>query len=87
MPLRVQVNLPTFSRLLLHLILSAKITRIDRAEGYDVNKGKKGEIVAKLNALVDPKIIEALYAASQAGVRVNSISEVSAAFVQGKGTE
>ncbi|MDT8717224.1 RNA degradosome polyphosphate kinase [Clostridium sp. 19966] len=36
-------------------------------------KGKKAAIFAKLNALVDKKIIEALYEASKAGVRINLI--------------
>lgn len=36
-------------------------------------KGKPARIVAKMNALVEPTIIEALYRASQAGVRVDLI--------------
>ncbi|MBU3740667.1 MAG: polyphosphate kinase 1 [Candidatus Kapabacteria bacterium] len=35
--------------------------------------GTKGHIVAKMNALIDPDIIRALYKASQAGVRVELI--------------
>ena len=35
-----------------------------------VKEGKRGLIRAKLNALIDPEVIEALYAASQAGVEV-----------------
>ncbi len=37
------------------------------------NDGKKAWIVAKMNALVDPEIIMALYRASQAGVKVDLI--------------
>lgn len=37
------------------------------------NNGKTGRIVAKMNALVDPKIIQALYEASQAGVKIDLI--------------
>ena len=36
-------------------------------------KGGKGHIVAKMNSLVDPKIIEALYLASQVGVKIDLI--------------
>jgi polyphosphate kinase len=36
-------------------------------------KGKPGRIIAKLNALVEPEIIKALYKASQAGVEVDLI--------------
>jgi polyphosphate kinase len=38
-----------------------------------VQAGKSGRIIAKLNALVDPQIIEALYRASTAGVRIDLI--------------
>jgi polyphosphate kinase len=36
-------------------------------------KGKPGRIIAKLNALVEPEIIKALYRASQAGVQIDLI--------------
>ncbi|AFY35004.1 polyphosphate kinase 1 [Calothrix sp. PCC 7507] len=35
--------------------------------------GKKGQIIAKMNSLVDPQIIATLYAASQAGVQIDLI--------------
>lgn len=38
-----------------------------------VGEGKKGWIIAKMNALVDPEIIMALYRASQAGVKIDLI--------------
>ena len=50
--------------------LRPRLLGLIEQERIRCEQGQKGEIVAKLNALVDPKIIEALYAASQAGVRV-----------------
>jgi polyphosphate kinase len=42
-------------------------------EAEHCRKGKSGRIVAKMNALVDPQIIETLYEASQAGVQIDLI--------------
>ncbi len=42
---------------------------IDREKEY----GTKGKIIAKMNALVDPEIIDRLYEASQAGVEIDLI--------------
>jgi polyphosphate kinase len=39
----------------------------------NVNTGKKGKIILKLNSLVDPTLIAALYEASNAGVRIDLI--------------
>jgi polyphosphate kinase len=36
-------------------------------------RGKKGRIIAKMNSLVDPDLIAAMYAASQAGVEIDLI--------------
>jgi polyphosphate kinase len=46
--------------------------RIERETALHKKHGK-GRIVFKLNALVDPEVIEALYGASQAGVRIELI--------------
>jgi len=48
------------------------LTYIDKEISL-VNEGKKGWIIAKMNALVDPEIIIALYRASQAGVKIDLI--------------
>ncbi|MEG3437803.1 polyphosphate kinase 1 [Pannus brasiliensis CCIBt3594] len=44
-----------------------------RRETENCRNGGTGRIVAKMNALVDPKIIEALYDASRAGVKIDLI--------------
>jgi polyphosphate kinase len=44
-----------------------------RAETFAAKTGSKGLITAKMNSLVEPEIIEALYEASQAGVQVDLI--------------
>ena len=42
-------------------------------ETLAAREGRNGRIIAKMNALVDPGIIEALYEASQAGVEIDLI--------------
>jgi polyphosphate kinase len=48
------------------------IELVDR-EAEHAREGQPGRVVAKMNALVDPEIIGALYRASQAGVRIDLI--------------
>jgi polyphosphate kinase len=48
------------------------LARIER-EAAHAARGKPARIVAKMNALVEPRIIEALYAASRAGVAIDLI--------------
>ncbi|MDD5175705.1 MAG: polyphosphate kinase 1 [Sterolibacterium sp.] len=43
------------------------------AETAAAQAGRKGQIIAKMNSLVEPEIIEALYEASQAGVEIDLI--------------
>lgn len=43
------------------------------AEAETARAGGKGRIIAKMNALLEPHLIEALYAASQAGVEIDLI--------------
>ena len=53
----------------LHPYLMAAIAR----EAEHARAGRGGRIVAKMNSLIEPGIIDALYAASQAGVRIDLI--------------
>jgi len=50
--------------------LRSRILDLIDAETRRCQQGQKGEIVAKLNALVDTEIIDALYRASRAGVKI-----------------
>ncbi|MGE3780530.1 MAG: polyphosphate kinase 1, partial [Pirellulaceae bacterium] len=50
--------------------LRDKLLEMIEAETRRRQQGQKAHLVAKLNSLVDPPIIEAMYAASQAGVTV-----------------
>jgi polyphosphate kinase len=60
-------------------LLVAPVTMRDRIikmierEAKHCAKGKTGRIVAKMNSLVDIKVIQALYKASQAGVQIDLI--------------
>jgi polyphosphate kinase len=65
---------PRLTRLLqspfgLHEAVVAKIAR----EADLAAAGKPARIIAKMNSLVDPQVIEALYRASRAGVRIDLI--------------
>ena len=55
--------------------LTLKSTLLERieAEGAFAEAGKRGEIWAKMNSLVEPDVIDALYAASQKGVKINLV--------------
>ncbi|MDP6037369.1 MAG: polyphosphate kinase 1, partial [Candidatus Latescibacteria bacterium] len=55
-----------------HTMLDAILQKIDREIGH-VREGRTGRIVAKMNALQDPKVIRALYLASQGGVQIDLI--------------
>jgi len=50
-----------------------KFVSLIEREIKNANEGKKGEIIAKMNSLVDPQIIKLLYKASKSGVKINLI--------------
>jgi len=53
--------------------LREKFIFLIKREIENAEKGKKAEIIAKMNSLVDPEIIELLYLASQTGVKISLI--------------
>jgi polyphosphate kinase len=55
---------------------------IDR-ETRNAKRGRPARITAKMNALVDPPVIQALYRASQAGVEIDLIVRGQCALVPG----
>ena len=50
-----------------------KFIYLIKREIKNAEEGKKAEIIAKMNSLVDPEIIKLLYLASEAGVKINLI--------------
>ncbi|MDZ7924881.1 MAG: polyphosphate kinase 1 [Marinagarivorans sp.] len=53
--------------------LKRQLMKLIDQEAKAANEGKAGHIILKCNGLTDPKIIHALYRASQAGVKVDLI--------------
>ena len=53
--------------------LRKKFIFLINREIENTKKGEKGEIIAKMNSLVDPEIIQLLYLASQTGVKIHLI--------------
>ena len=51
--------------------LHARVLQLIEREAQRAKEGKPGRITAKMNSLVDPAVIRALYAASQAGVEID----------------
>ena len=51
--------------------LQTRVVELIEREAAKAKKGEPARIIAKLNALVDPPTIRALYAASQAGVEID----------------
>ena len=66
------------ARTLKHLLqapftLHSNIVTAIRAEAEQARAGRKGRIVAKMNSLLEPEVIDALYEASRAGVEISLI--------------
>ncbi len=55
------------------ITLKSSLLEMISAEIVHAQNGRRGEIWAKMNALIDPGIIDALYAASKAGVRISLV--------------
>jgi polyphosphate kinase len=53
--------------------LHARVVDAVRNETRIAEEGREGRIIAKMNALLEPEVIEALYAASRAGVKIDLI--------------
>ena len=65
---------PKFKHLLVAPFdLARRIVELIKAETANAKAGKTAAIFAKVNSLVDPEVISALYEASQAGVRIELV--------------
>lgn len=53
--------------------LHKRMLELIRFEAEQASAGKQARIIAKMNALIEPQIIQALYEASQAGVKIDLI--------------
>ncbi|MGH9521956.1 MAG: polyphosphate kinase 1, partial [Terriglobales bacterium] len=75
---------PDYSPLLLApLDMAQKIINLIDREADFARRGRSGRIIAKMNALTDKQVIQALYHASQAGVQIDLIVRGMCALVPG----
>ncbi|HUR58163.1 MAG TPA: polyphosphate kinase 1 [Opitutaceae bacterium] len=75
---------PEFKHLLVAPFnLHSRIQDLINAETANAAAGKPARIIAKMNKLVDPVTIENLYAASQAGVKIDLIVRATCCLVPG----
>jgi polyphosphate kinase len=63
--------------------LHARVQELIAAETANAAAGKPARIIAKMNKLVDPVTIENLYAASQAGVKIDLIVRATCCLLPG----
>ena len=75
---------PEFKHLLVAPFnLHARVQELIAAEAANARAGKPARIIAKMNKLVDPETIDSLYAASQAGVKIDLIVRATCCLVPG----
>ena len=63
--------------------LHTQVLAAIRRETAHARQGRKARIVAKMNALIEPQVIQALYEASQAGVKIDLIVRGVCALMPG----
>jgi polyphosphate kinase len=65
---------PTFKKILVAPFnLHAEMMRLIEQEAVVAKKGRTARILIKVNSLIDPEAIQAMYAASKAGVKVDLV--------------